>query len=362
MHQAFECHKKLKLDCEMMMKFFFFFFLLSSADIVRPNVARQFDNEPINKLSIEHHQQVFANTCMTLPFFFISFCCVFFPFSTQEAIIFLALPRTNEFVNFNEIFWFFCFFPCHDSLCHSNSSTSNQNRLDEKDKVRVEHNRKVVCGRQSIRVRYERAVTMRLSVGLFALLVLLLVAQSSRGVDLNDGELSVHDSLQPKKSIEIARVRREETEDDSDDKSDGDEPANDDKAKLKESAPDEDADDAVADMKAADSAPGAAGESKMAELKESAESMSTEPSDATEEAPRVEKSKAAKRVNWTEIESEWNAVLDDDKVREKWNKIDEKMKAGKLRFVDDDEDFILIDALEQEFDRCFDPSFRKWWP
>lgn len=52
----------------------------------------------------------------------------------------------------------------------------------------------------------------------------------------------------------------------------------------------------------------------------------------SEDDLRLEKPKTSKKVNWTEIETEWNAVMEDDKVREKWNQIDEKMKAGKHTF------------------------------
>ena len=50
----------------------------------------------------------------------------------------------------------------------------------------------------------------------------------------------------------------------------------------------------------------------------------------TDDDLNFDKQKPSKKVNWTEIEEEWNAVMEDDKVREKWDKIDEKLKSGKF--------------------------------
>lgn len=51
---------------------------------------------------------------------------------------------------------------------------------------------------------------------------------------------------------------------------------------------------------------------------------------ATTEIPTTttEKSKANKKVNWTEVEMKWNEILDDDIVHEKWKKLDENLKNG----------------------------------
>lgn len=44
-------------------------------------------------------------------------------------------------------------------------------------------------------------------------------------------------------------------------------------------------------------------------------------------------SKSSRKVNWTEVELKWNEVLDDDIVHEKWKKLDENLKSGKVNSI-----------------------------
>lgn len=40
--------------------------------------------------------------------------------------------------------------------------------------------------------------------------------------------------------------------------------------------------------------------------------------------------KVSRKVNWTEVEEKWNQVLEDDVVYEKWKRLDENLKNGRM--------------------------------
>jgi hypothetical protein len=158
---------------------------------------------------------------------------------------------------------------------------------------------------------------MRLTIWLFALIGLTLIHVLSAD-PLASSALSSDRKAKGIQANLVARLRRQTEE--PEDKSDEEEDESDDsKAKLKDNSEDEGG--KSEEMKAASESDKDSAESSRAESNDSSAS-------STEEPPRTEKPKTSKKVNWVDIENEWNDVMDDDLVRQKWNTLDEKMKAG----------------------------------